>query len=224
MRRAYPQLVPSPASSALAASSTVAHDDPALLLARTALGDRAAFQRLYQRTAGQLLGVILRIVRQRDAAEDVLQEVFVSVWKNAGSFNPALAQAQTWLASIARNRAIDSLRRVQAAPAMLSTTLAGSGGDDDDRDWLDDFAGDTPGPAEQLEAAGEARAVRGCMERLTRDQQQVLALAFYQGASYPEVAEHLRQPLGTVKSWVRRGLIALKACLERGGGALPAQG
>jgi RNA polymerase sigma-70 factor (ECF subfamily) len=203
--------------------STSGADDPAQLLARTALGDRAAFERLYQRTAAQLLGVVLRVVHRRDAAEDILQEVYVAVWRNAASFNPALAQASTWLIAIARHRAIDSLRRAQAAPRMISSTVAGDDGEDD-RDLLHDFASDAPGPAEQLESAGDARALRNCMGTLSRDQQQVLALAFFQGASYPEVAAHLRQPLGTVKSWVRRGLIALKGCLERGSGALPVGG
>lgn len=186
------------------------------LLARTALGERAAFQRLYEQTSAHLLGVVLRITRNRETAEDILQEVYVNVWRNAANFNAALSQPMTWLTSIARNRAIDSLRRAQAGPRMLSTTVAGDS-EDDDHDMLDSFISDAPGPDQRLAQARDEEALRGCVGALSRDQQQVLALAFFQGASYPEVAEHLRQPLGTVKSWVRRGLIALKACLEKAG-------
>lgn len=194
-----------------------APDDLAHLLAQTAIGDRASFERLYEKTSSHLLGVVLRITRHRETAEDILQEVYVNVWRNAGSFNAALSQPGTWLASIARNRAIDSLRRAAAAPRLLSTTVPGGVDDDDDSDMLDSFISDAPGPAERLAQAGEARALQGCLGTLSRDQQQVLALAFYQGASYSEAAEHLGQPLGTVKSWVRRGLMALKGCLEKAG-------
>jgi RNA polymerase sigma-70 factor (ECF subfamily) len=187
------------------------------LLQRTAARDRAAFQRLYELTASHLLGVVLRITRHRETAEDILQEVYVNVWRHAASFDAGLSQPVTWLTSIARNRAIDSLRRAQAAPRTLSTTVPGGMDDDDDHDMLESFISDAPGPAARLQQAGNAAALRGCMAALSRDQQQVLALAFYQGASYSEVAEHLRQPLGTVKSWVRRGLMALKGCLERAG-------
>lgn len=188
-------------------------DELAQFLSRTAIGDRTAFERLYAATASQLFAVVLRIVRQREAAEDLLQEVYVSVWRHAGGFNPALSQPMTWLNSIARNRAIDSLRRGQAAPRLVSTNVAG-GDDDDDRDLLQDFVCEQPGPADRLEQGQDEQALRGCMGALSRDQQQVLALAFYQGASYAEAAEQLRQPLGTVKSWVRRALLALKSCLD----------
>jgi RNA polymerase sigma factor (sigma-70 family) len=186
------------------------------LLSRTALGERAAFAQLYDKTASHLLGVVLRITRNRETAEDILQEVYVNVWNKAGSFNASLSQPNTWLTSIARNRAIDSLRRAQSSPKMLSTTVHGAD-EDDEHDMLQDFISELPGPAEQLEQTRDTQALRGCMGALSRDQQQVLALAFYQGASYAEAADHLQQPLGTVKSWVRRGLQALKGCLEAGG-------
>jgi RNA polymerase sigma-70 factor (ECF subfamily) len=196
------------------------------LLARTALSDRKAFARLYELTSSPLLGVILRIVRERDAAEDVLQEVYVNVWRAAQSFNASLAQPMTWLASIARNRAIDSLRRRDAEPQTVSRYAD----DDEDGggDLLAGLASDAPGPMELFEQAADARALKRCVTGLTREQQQSVALAFYEGLSHAEVAEQLRQPLGTVKSWVRRGLLALKACLERAAqtdkaGAVPQQ-
>lgn len=186
------------------------------LLSRVALGDRAAFGTLYERTSAHLLGVVLRINRDRAQAEDVLQEVYVNVWRAAQSFDAALSQPLTWLTSIARNRAIDSLRRRQTEPRTVSTTTADLG-DDDEHDMLQDFASDDAGPLELLGRASYARAIQSCMGGLSGEQQQSLALAFYQGLSHAEVAEHLKQPLGSVKSWVRRGLLALKACLERMG-------
>ena len=99
-------------------------------------------------------------------------------------------------------------------PLTVSTHVAGAD-DEDDRDLLQDLPSGDAGPLAQLEQAAEARALRGCLQQLGGETQQALALAFYQGQSYSEVADHLRQPLGTVKSWVRRGLQSLKGCLER---------
>jgi RNA polymerase sigma factor (sigma-70 family) len=188
------------------------------LLSRIAMGDRAAFDRLYRDTSPHLLGVILRIQRDRAQAEDVLQEVYVNVWRSAQSFNPALSQARTWLNSVARNRAIDSLRRRQSEPQTISRFQAGP--DEDDTDMLQDIAADTPGPLDLLEQASDARALTTCMKDLSGEQQHSLALAYYQGLTHAEVAEQLGHPLGTVKSWVRRGLQSLKTCLERASLAL----
>ena len=187
--------------------------DLAALLSRVALGERAAFTALYDKTASHLLGVILRITRNRELSEDILQEVYVSVWRAASDFDARLSQPQTWLNSIARNRAIDSLRRRQTQPTLLSTQVARPD-DSEDHDMLQDFISDDPGPLEQLERSADARALRGCLQRLSGPQQQAMSLAFFQGQAYSEVAAHLSQPLGTVKSWVRRGLAALKTCLE----------
>ncbi len=185
----------------------------AALLSRVALGDRLAFASLYQRTSAQLLGQILRVERNRGAAEEVLQDVYVKVWRSAASYDGRLGQPGTWLGSIARNSAIDSLRRRQSQPKTLSTTVYGDD-DRDDRDLLQDFASQEPGPEQQQEQSDSAQALRRCLAVLSGEQSQAVALAFYQGLSYAEVADHLSQPLGTVKSWVRRGLIALKGCLQ----------
>ena len=189
------------------------------LLARVSLGDRAAFATLYQQTAAHLLGVILRINSDRGQAEDLLQEIFVKIWGAAGSFDVQRAQPMTWLTSIARHRAIDSLRRRQTEPQWVTARAGVAEGEDDD--LLDQLASDDAGPLELLGQAVQARAVGVCMKGLSGEQQQTLALAFYQGLSHSEVAEQLRQPLGTVKSWVRRGLIALRGCLERAGAIDP---
>ena len=183
----------------------------AQLLARVALGDRAAFASLYKAVSPPLLGVILRIQRDRGQAEDVLQEIFVSIWRAAQGFDAARAQPMTWLTSIARNRAIDSLRRNKTEVATVSAL----GRDDDDEgpNLVDTFASDLGGPLEMLTQAAQAQAVAHCVDALSAEQQQCVALAYYQGLSHSEVAQHLRQPLGTVKSWVRRALMALKDCL-----------
>jgi RNA polymerase sigma-70 factor, ECF subfamily len=191
------------------------------LLARVALGDRVAFSTLYQDTRGHLFAVILRINPDRAQAEDVLQEVFVNLWRAAQSFDVQRSQPLTWLTSVARNRAIDSLRRQKTEVATVSTVEGGDdGGDAVDR--LDTLASGDAGPLELLARAGQAQAIEHCLAQLSAEQQQSLALTFYQGLSHAEAALHLAQPLGTVKSWVRRALGALKDCLGRaghGGGA-----
>ena len=182
------------------------------LLARAGMGDRACFATLYERTSGHLLAVVLRIQRNRALAEDLLQEVYVSVWKAAGSFDAARSQPLTWLTHIARNRAIDSLRRAQTQPQLESTTRD----DDDDRpDASEAQADSAPGPLELLGLASQKRELSACMDRLTAPQRQSVALAFFDGLSHAEVAAQLREPLGTVKSWVRRALATLKGCLDR---------
>lgn len=189
------------------------HQVWAELLSRVALGDRVAFDTLYRQSSPHLLAVILRIQSNRALAEDILQEVYVNVWRAAQSFNPALSQASTWLSSVARNRAIDSLRRRQSEPGTVSSTQVDQ--HDEASDMLDEVASDTLGPQALLERAGEARQIQHCLKGLSGEQKHSLALAFYQGLTHAEVAEHLGQPLGTVKSWVRRGLLSLKSCLER---------
>ena len=186
----------------------------AALLARTALGDRAAFAQLYDRTSGHLFAVLLRVQRDRAQAEDLLQEVYVSVWRAAGGFDAARSQPLTWLTSIARNRAIDSLRRSQTQPQMLSTTRAADD-DDDSPDAVERAADDAPGPLDLLDRACDARQLTQCMDGLSATQRQSVALAFFDGLSHAEVAAHLHEPLGTVKSWVRRALATLKGCLDR---------
>jgi RNA polymerase sigma-70 factor (ECF subfamily) len=182
-------------------------------LARAGLGDRAAFEALYRATSGTLLGVVLRIVPDRAQAEDVLQEVYVSVWRHAGGFDAARAQPMTWLGSVARHAAIDSLRRAQArVPTVSSHRVSDSG--DDDIDLADQTPSEDAGPLQLLQSAAEQRQVVHCVGRLSAEQQQCVALAFYQGLSHSEVADHLVQPLGTVKSWLRRALQSLKACLD----------
>lgn len=185
----------------------------AQLLARAGLGDRAAFATLYERTSAHLFAVVLRINRDRAQAEDILQEVYVNVWRSAQSFDAAQSQPLTWLTSVARNRAIDSLRRAQSQP-QIQTAFTSGGDDAEEADVYDQVADDSAGPLELLSRAADARALTHCMEGLSAPQRQSVALAFFDGLSHAEVADKLQQPLGTVKSWVRRALMALKGCLE----------
>jgi len=190
----------------------------ATLLSRVALGDRQAFEALYRATSSQLFGVVLRINSDRAQAEEVLQEVFVNIWRAAGGFDVARSQPLTWLNSVARNRAIDSLRRRAAEPATVSRF---TGLDDDEggeRDLLEAMPSADAGPLELLDQAAQANALQQCMQALSGQQRSSLALAYYQGLSHAEVAEQMSQPLGTVKSWVRRGLLSLRACLDRAAG------
>src|SRR5215467_11015697 len=176
------------------------------LLARTALADKKAFAELYQLSAPHLYAVALRILREAGAAEEVLQESFVNVWHHAGSYVAARSQPLTWLTSIVRNRCLDQLRRREVETVTM----------DDEEDGVT-VAAEGPTPLEMLLSGADARAVRACVEALDAGPKQAIALAFYQGLSHSELAKHLRQPLGTVKSWVRRGLERLKACLESAG-------
>jgi len=145
-------------------------------------------------------------LRDAAAAEEVLQESFVNVWHHAGSYVAAKSQPLTWLTSIVRNRCLDQLRRREVDTVTM--------GDEEEGVTI---AAEGPTPLELLLAAADARAVQGCVNALEPGQKQAIALAFFQGLSHSELAQHLRQPLGTVKSWVRRGLERLRGCLDRAG-------
>lgn len=179
----------------------------AALLARVSLGDRAAFARLYEDVRSRLFGVILRINVNHSQAEEVLQEVFINIWRRADSYDQARAQPMAWLVSVARYRAIDSLRERHVA-TVSTTTVEG------EPDWIEAMASNDPGPAERHETGDDTVQLTRCMKTLTAEQRQALALAYYQGYSHAEVATHLAQPLGSVKSWVRRGLLALQRCMD----------
>jgi len=173
------------------------------LLARTALADQRAFADLYRLASPHLYAVALRILRESAAAEEVLQESFVNVWHHAGSYVAAKSQPLTWLTSIVRNRCLDQLRRREVDTVTM-----------DDEEHAMTIADEGPTPLELLLSGADAHAVKGCVEQLDAGQKQAIALAFYQGLSHSELAQHLAQPLGTVKSWVRRGLERLRVCLD----------
>ena len=175
------------------------------LLARSALGDRGAFRALYDATAPKLFAVALRILRREDWAEEVLQECYVSVWRHAAEYNASRAAPMTWMTSIVRNRCLDWLRRPNLEVVIES--------EEDGGNLIDAQASGDPSPLDELSRASEARALADCLARLEAKQRQAVMLAFFDGLSHSELAAHLREPLGTVKTWVRRGLMQLKGCL-----------
>ena len=176
------------------------------LLARTAAGDRRAFAALYEATRSKLFAVSLRIVREGPLAEEVLQDSFVSIWRNARDYAVARAAPMTWMTAIVRNRSLDVVRRSREQPDVddeLSAAL------------VDEAAV----PAADAEARLEAHDVRDCLAELDPEQRQSIALAFFHGLTHSELAAHLKRPLGTVKTHIRRGLARLRDCLVRRRGA-----
>jgi RNA polymerase sigma factor (sigma-70 family) len=177
-------------------------DELAVALARAGQGDRSAFRAVYEATSAKLFGVCLRILPDRQTAEDVLQDTYVTVWRKAASFDASRASPITWLVTIARNRAIDRLRSAapmrNAAPVEEAHDLADAG----------------PLASETVEQADEATRLNGCLETLEDKARAVIRTAFFEGATYDELAKRENVPLGTMKSWIRRGLLRLRSCLE----------
>ncbi len=185
------------------------HDDLERLMARVALRDRAAFRRVYELTSAHLLSVAFRVLKRRELAEDVLQEVYVRLWSRAHEYDAAIARPMSWLITIVRHRAIDLLRARRSDPNGDAAAPLGAEHDDEAMQLHD--AGAAAGLAER--AFDQAR-VGACMHALSAVQRQCLALAYYHGLTQLEVAARLQVPLGSVKVWVRRGLDRLRRCLE----------
>ena len=177
----------------------------AKLLSRVAMRDQAAFRELYQLTASKLLAVSMRMLRDQARAEDVLQEAFIGIWKTADRYAIEKSQPMTWLINIVRNRTIDVLR----APKREDSLTVDDEGESVEVDIEDEAAG----PLDSLVAKSQASALQRCLERLEPGPRQSILLAFYEGMSHAELAEKMNQPLGTIKSWVRRSLDRLKDCL-----------
>lgn len=181
---------------------TLATDQLAELMPRIAGGDRDALRRLYAATSAKLFSVCLRILSDRDESEDVLQEVYLTIWRRADRFDESRAGVMTWLSTIARNRAIDRLR----ARGPLAHA-----------EQVDDLEIEDEAPRAEalLEAAQDRGRLRGCLDELDERTRQAIRTAFFEGLTYEALAARLNAPLGTVKSWIRRGLIKLRGCLER---------
>ncbi|MHB1677434.1 MAG: sigma-70 family RNA polymerase sigma factor [Sulfuriferula sp.] len=178
-------------------------DDPlANLLSRCALKEQAAFEQLYKITSAKLMAVALRVLQRRDWAEDVLQESFVNIWHHAQDYQAQKAAPYTWMTHIVRNRALDWLRRPQHEVVM------------DEAEMENNWADPTASLFERLSQVREGAALEDCMRQIEAKNRQAIALAFWQGLSHSELAQHLRQPIGTVKAWVRRGLAVIKKCFE----------
>lgn len=180
----------------------MATDAPQLeaLLSRTALGDRNAFADLYRATAPKLFAVSLRIVRERPLAEEALQDSFVNIWRRSSDYAAAKSAPLTWMTAIVRNRSLDIVRRAREVP-------------DVDDELATNLADESASPVRDAAAREQAHAIQHCLEELDPDQRQTIALAFFHGLTHSELASHLRRPLGTVKTHVRRGLAKLRDCL-----------
>ncbi len=214
---APPSRSPAPGNAVRAASGVRQRADPRAtdaerdarlerLLTACARGDRAAFAELYRATSGMLFAVAVRLLRRRDQAEEVLQDCYLSIWNSAGAYSRALSAPTTWMTAIVRNRCFDVLRR-----PSVEVTLEP---DADGEDPLEQLEADAPGPLERLCAVADADAVARCLARLGPEQRQAIVLAFYEGVSRWELAARLGRPVGTVKTWIRRGLERLRECLE----------
>ena len=176
----------------------------AQLLARCALRDERAAAELYRLSAPKLFAVIARILRRNDWSEEVLQETYLSIWRHAGDYRPDRSAPLTWMTHIARNRALDWLRRPREEALG-----------EDYQAMIERLADDTPEMLERLARANEARVLARCLDALDANSRHAIALAYYHGLTHSEAAAHLGHPLGTVKTWIRRGLAELRLCLAR---------
>lgn len=190
-------------------------DATAAILARIASRDRAAFRALYAQAAPKLLGVLLRILRDRAEAEDALQEVFTRIWLNARKYDPAKGRAMTWLVTVARNHAIDRLRARPAARGARFEAGPLRGADGDGPDIVETLPDTRPGAEAQLTARGEMGRVVACFGELPADRAAAVRGAYLEGMSYADLAERHGVPLNTMRTWLRRALIALRECLDR---------
>ncbi len=175
-------------------------------LGAIALGDRSAFTALYTATSPHLFALLLRMLKTRSAAEDALQDCYVKVWNKAGSYQQGRGKPMAWLYSVARYRALDMIRQRRntvdvddVAETDLLSTLAG--------------AVEVTSAEQQADDSANLQRVAGCLEELSEEQKRALLLAYYEGYSHSEIAGGLDVPVGTVKSWIRRGLLALRQCM-----------
>lgn len=181
--------------------------DLARLLGRVALHDRAAFEALYRATSSHLLGIAVRVLGQRERAEEVLQEAYMNIWNSASSYSAAMATPMTWMINIVRNKAIDVARSGRTEKASTVEL----------DDEFDAPAGGQWEPHHLFDESLTKLNIDSCMSSLSASQRQALALAYYRGMVHTEIAEALNAPLGTAKAWVRRGLDKLKDCLQAAG-------
>jgi RNA polymerase sigma-70 factor, ECF subfamily len=173
------------------------------LLHRCAGRDESAMQSLYERIAPQLLAVLVSILRTRAAAEDALQDVFIRIWQQAGDYQQIKGRPTSWMVAIARYRAIDLLRARRVTVQLETAELAGA-------EQLQ-----VECPADRMEFRSATASLERCLGLLAAPQRQCLVLAYNNGLTQERIAQSIGQRLGTVKSWMRRGLLSLRECMER---------
>ncbi|RZM01764.1 MAG: sigma-70 family RNA polymerase sigma factor [Variovorax sp.] len=177
------------------------------LIDRVGQRDEAALRLLYDSASPRLFGLALRVVRQREWAEDALQEAFITIWRVAGDYRASLSPPMAWMGLIVRSRSLDLLRRRTADRAQLTQEF--------DDVMADTLASDGPSPMDITEASEQAWALQQCLQQLEGRQREVVSLAYLRDLSHGELAEQLKLPLGTVKTWIRRGLEKLRVCMTR---------
>jgi RNA polymerase sigma-70 factor (ECF subfamily) len=176
---------------------------------RQRAGDaEAALRQLYDLTSAKLYGVALRVVGNREWAEDVLQDAFLNVWRIAGDYRMPLSPPMAWMGVIVRSRALDFLRRRASERVDAVVDIDGSG-------LAETLAGDAADPMDTTQASEQAWALHECLRKLEARQREVVSLAYLRDLSHSELAEQLKLPLGTVKTWIRRGLEQLRGCMAR---------
>ncbi len=171
-----------------------------VLLAAVANGDADAFEQLYSATRAKLYGVLLRILGKPELAEEVMQETYLKVWKMAGKFDSTLASPITWMVAIARNRAIDIVRK------------KGEVSIEDEPEAME-VAADTPPPLARREMTEELKRLLSCLGKLDPEKQRIVLLAYYSGWSRDQLAKKLDIPVNTIKTWLRRSLIEIRGCM-----------
>jgi RNA polymerase sigma factor (sigma-70 family) len=174
-------------------------------LAATAKRDASAFRSLYDATSSKLFGFAVRILNKHELAEEALQEGFVAIWNNAGSYQSELSAPMTWMATIVRNKAFDVLRRSDD-PVEIDAEPFNS-------EVVNALQDPQANPIEALQMSADAKALAACMAALEAVHRQVIALAYFHDLSHSEVAQQMSLPIGTVKTWIRRSLERLKTCL-----------
>ncbi len=193
---------PPPRPAPQTASNTERRERLTRALSHVAAGDRSALKTVYDLTSMKVYGVVVRIVRDRERADDVLQDVYLKVWDRAGRYDPDKAAVITWLCAIARNSAIDTLRRDTRVPIPIADAA------------MPEPANPDPLADELLCVEEEYEKLRNCVDTLGNDHRRSIRMAFFEGYTHSDLADVLAVPLGTVKSWIRRGLTELKACLR----------
>jgi len=176
-------------------------DEIETLIAQVALGNQVAFSRLYDATSGKLLAVCMRVLSERAAAEDAMQEVYVKVWKNADRYQVMGHSPMSWLITIARNTAIDRLRSRKTH--------------DDIANHGERIAAPGLSPEQSAIAASETKRIIECMDELGADKRAAISGAYLDGASYKDLSDQFDVPLNTMRTWLRRGLAALRECMSR---------
>ncbi|HEX4023536.1 MAG TPA: sigma-70 family RNA polymerase sigma factor [Steroidobacteraceae bacterium] len=172
------------------------------MLGQVALGNRAAFEALYHDTSRKLFGICLRLLAERSEAEDALQETFTTVWRKAVQFDAARASPIAWLAMIARNKAIDRLRARPARSRMAPIEA------------IEELEDPRASPHQQAQALADRSRLDACIQQLEAQRRSLICAAFFEGSTYEELAVRIGSPLGSVKSWIRRGLLQLRSCLQ----------